>query len=146
LYLLHFCSQLRSIRHKPTAEQPYVFVDFEDQATALAALERRLTLGGQALASFPVDYHAQQREREQLYHQRPGMFLSLLLPVLLLFWCCLLVLGASTDGNQCTGVYCFWAIWAAGDSACCSGATAGAGRAGAGHQPGQVGVAESQLL
>jgi hypothetical protein len=40
------------------------------QGTALAALERQLTHGARDL---PVDYHAQQREREQLYHQRPGM-------------------------------------------------------------------------
>jgi hypothetical protein len=76
LLLLCCFSQLRSVRRpKSTAEQPYVFVDFEEQATALAALQRRLTLGGQDLAVFPVDYHAQQREREQLYHQRPGMLL-----------------------------------------------------------------------
>lgn len=64
--------QLRSVRHRPTAEQPYVFVDFEEQAPAFAALEQRLTLAGRDLATHPVDYHAQQREKEQLYHQRPG--------------------------------------------------------------------------
>lgn len=49
-----------------------MFVDFEDQATALAALERRLTLAGRELVTHPVDFYAQQRERELLYHQRPG--------------------------------------------------------------------------
>lgn len=66
------CAQLRSVRHRPTPEQPFVFIDFEDQQTALAVLERHLSLAGRELVTNAVDYHAQQRERE--HYQRPGEY------------------------------------------------------------------------
>lgn len=52
--------QIQSIRHRPTPEAPYVFVDFNDQRDALAALsagaEQQLSIQGRKLVLNPVSY------------------------------------------------------------------------------------------
>lgn len=52
--------QILSIKHRPTAEAPYVFVEFNDQRDALAALasgqEQRLVLQGRKLSTEPVPF------------------------------------------------------------------------------------------
>lgn len=71
ILLSSFCScnrvQVLSIHHKPTAEQPHVFVDFEDRGEALAVLQQGaavpFAVSGRPVMVSPVD--------AQFFHRPP---------------------------------------------------------------------------